>query len=174
MVKHLNANMVGGKTASQLGGATQFHLGTFGATVSGTQLFAAKLPAKGSYDVNISGILTDGGSDTGDNVTCLVADKDAVLTAIGTSTPVALNKVYGVAATSQGDTEFGFLSSSNAGQKIANVNIVIGCGFNTATSYTVGRPVTFTFRPVSVSAKSHGSAIPLPRNAGQHLVAGTR
>ena len=167
MVKHLNANMVGGKTATQLAGKTiRFHLGTVGSTLSGTQLFFAKVP-KGTYQVSIAGILTDQGTDPTDNYTCLVADRAAVLAALGGGT-LDLSKVYGVEAGTSGDSTFGFLGSINPAQKIANSNIVLGCGFNSTPGFTNSRQLSFTFRPVSVGDKNHGGSV-LPRTTPQHL-----
>jgi hypothetical protein len=169
MVKNLNANMVGGQSASQLAGKViRFHIGSVGATFPGNtaKLFFAKVP-RGNYQIGISGIVSDVGG-SGDSYTCLVADKNALLIALGGGT-LDLNKVYAVDESTQDDFMFGFMNYTNPTQKVANANIALGCAFNGTGTYTENRLVSFTFRPISVGDKKTGGAVPLPRSAAQRL-----
>jgi hypothetical protein len=175
MVKHLNANMVGGKTASQLAGTVlRFPIGAQGQSFAGgtNQLFYAKLPATGNYQVGITGLLTETGGSTGDDVTCLVIDKAALDAALaGGGGNLDFSKVYGLTETASGDSTSGILNYTNHAQKIANKNIALGCIFSSAAgTYTNVRQIAITFKPESVATKHVGSAVPLPKSAGRALV----
>jgi hypothetical protein len=177
MVKHLNANMVHGRTAGQLEPKTlRFHIGSVGATFPGgaTRIFSAKVP-KGTYDVGIAGIVSDQTTGTSDSYTCVVADKAALIAAVAGSTTVNLAKVYAADIGTQGDSEFGFMNDMNSAQKISNSNIALGCAFGgTGNTYIEGRTITFTFHPTTAANKKNGGAIPLAKSQARRLATALR
>lgn len=171
MVKNLNANKVGGKTAAQLSGATQFKFGSVNQTFPAgtTLLFNATIPT-GTYQIGMTGLVTESGSGTGDTIECLALDKNALEAAIGGGT-LDYTKVYALSGNTEGDFDYGVINYSNPAQKISNSHLVIGCAFNsTAGTFTAVHQIAFVFKPVTAVSKSHGSAIPLPKRATGSLI----
>jgi hypothetical protein len=169
MVKNLNANTVGGKTAAQLNPATlTYRYGTVGtAYPTGTpQLYTANIP-KGSYDIDLSGLVLESGSGGSDSYQCLVMDKAALLAAIhGGGTP-PYSKWYLLTGDAEGTYNYGILNSVNTAQKITGP-VAYGCIWNGSGTYTPARQVQFTFRPVTATTK-HGSVLPLTKSAAKRL-----
>jgi hypothetical protein len=177
MVKNLNANMVGGKTAGQLAGTVvRFPIGSQGQSFPGgtNALFYAKLPATGTYQVGITGLVSETGGTTGDSVTCLVIDKAALDAALGGGS-LDFSKVYAATETVSGDSTFGFLTYTNHAQKIASKNVGLGCTFSSSTgTFTNARQIAITFKPESVTNKAVGGAVPLPKSSTRKLLAALR
>jgi hypothetical protein len=81
LLKHLNPDQVGGKSASELEPKTiRFHLGSPGETFGGNtqHVFSAKV-SKGTYQLGLTGLITQSTSTSGDSYTCLIADKAKLL-----------------------------------------------------------------------------------------------
>jgi hypothetical protein len=166
MVKNLNANTVGGKTAAQLVPATlRYKYGNAGTTFSTSsvpQLYSAKLP-KGTYDVNVTGILSDAGSGGSDSYLCVAIDKSALFGSLDYS------KVYAFDANDESNSTFGLLNFTNNAQRITGGEVAYGCIFSGSGTFTEERAVQFTFRPVTATDK-HGTLIPLTKSAASRLV----
>ena len=169
MVKHLNAAMVGGKTAGQLVPKTlRFHIGSLGTNFAGgtANLVTVNVP-KGTYEISMSGLVTDS-TGTTDSYTCLVLDKAALLAAIGGGS-LDYSRVYGLDGDSQGNFKFGVVDYTNPAQKVSRSSVALGCAFNGIGPFVEQRLLTFTFRPITVSDQRNGAPIPLPRSAAQRL-----
>ena len=86
---------------------SRFAIGSQGQTFAGgtKQVFYAKLPAAGTYQVGVNGLVTETGGSTGDSVTCLVIDKaaiDAKVQALAQASQKLGEKVYADQSKAQG------------------------------------------------------------------------
>jgi hypothetical protein len=176
LVKNLNADKLGGMTAAQLGGVSRFKIGSVGSTFTNASpgnVFSAKIP-KGTYQVSVTGLALNSGGGTSDSLTCLALDKNALLVAIGGGS-LDYSKVYALTGNQTGDFDFGVINYTNPAQKISGSNIALGCVFNTPTgTFTEAHQIAFTFKPITLSDKKKGGAIPLSRTAGHRIASGLR
>lgn len=169
LVKHLNADMVGGKTAGQLVPKTlRFHIGSRGTNFAGNTatLVTVQVP-KGTYEISMSGLITDS-TGTTDSYTCLVLDKATLLAAIGGGS-LDYSKVYALDGDTQGTFKFGVLNNTNPAQNVSRSSVALGCTFSGTGPFVEQRLIEFTFRPVRVTDKKNGAPIPLPRTAAHQL-----
>jgi len=173
LVKHLNANLVGGKTAAQLVPKTlRFRLGSTAETFAAdsTHFFSAKVP-KGTYDVGVTGVVTDAPSGGTDTYACLIGD-EATLVGILGGTSSDLSRIYALDGDQQGSFTFGLVDATNHAQKVSG-SVAYGCIFTGTGTFTVQRPITFTMRPVTASDKS-GQPLPIAKDGARRLARALR
>jgi hypothetical protein len=146
-----------------------FHIGKPGKKFQGgsTHLLSAKVP-QGTYEVAVSGfLLVNGGSGTA-TYSCLVADRKTILKGLnGGFKPKSFRRVYALDGDGQGSFKFGDVNNFNPAQKIDRP-IAMGCILSGSGTFTVARTVTFTLRPVKVTAKS-GTPIFVTRSETRRL-----
>jgi hypothetical protein len=156
MVKHLNANMVGGRTAARLAPKTiRLPLGQTGTTFTGDGSFhlrSVTVP-KGTYAIAVSGLVLEDNPGTNDGMECLVADKAMLLGALNGG-PLTFAQVYEIDGSRAGTINFGVFNGQNPAQSIPRGPLAFGCSFNGAGEFHVVRGLTFTLKPISVSNKS--------------------
>jgi len=166
LVKHLNAATVGGRSAAQLDPKTiRLRFGATGSTSNGDgfHLRSATVP-KGTYAVGVTGLVIESASNTGDNITCLIADRAMIVGALNGG-PLNFAQVYAIDGAGAGDVNFGVVDNQNLAQRI-NRPVAFGCSFTGAGQFQEVRGVTFTLTPVTVSDKN-SKPIPLTK-AAQH------
>jgi hypothetical protein len=156
MVKHLNANMVGNRTAAQLEPTVlRYTLGRDNSPISATtnHFFTTKLPT-GTYEVQMSGILTS--TVATDTYFCAIGDKDRILA----------NDIGGI-FTYAVDTYASPILSDTYTTKISKSRpVLFGCNLAGTGTVTTAKALQFTFRPISVqNKKGTPFTIPGPRNA---------
>jgi hypothetical protein len=154
MVKHLNANQVGGKSAAALEPDTwRFHLGHDGGTLtSDLHFFAAKLPS-GTYQVQMSGILTSTVST--DQYFCATGDKQKILA----------NDITGLYTYAAEPYSSPVLSDVYTTKISKSRPVLFGCNLQGTGTVTAPKAVQFTFRAISVKDKK-GNPVALPRSPG--------
>jgi hypothetical protein len=105
-----------------------YHLGSPGQAMGNTRLFSAKVP-KGTYEVSISGWLSDDVSTTGDSVTCVLADKKALFHLLNhPGSLTGAQRFYAITGGSEDKTyDFAVMDNSNPVAKIDRRNISYGC-----------------------------------------------
>jgi hypothetical protein len=142
MVKHLNANMTGGKTGAQLEPNTlRYRLGQDGGTLtSDAHFFSTKLPA-GTYQVQMSGILTS--SVATDQYICAVGDRQKVLA----------NDITGLYTYAVAPYSAPVISDVYTTKISKNRPVLFGCNTSGTGTVTVAKAVQFTFRAISVKDK---------------------
>jgi hypothetical protein len=140
-----------------------YHLGSPGQAMGNTRLFSAKVP-KGTYEVSISGWLSDDVSTTGDSVTCVLADKKALFHLLNhPGSLTGAQRFYAITGGSEDKTyDFAVMDNSNPVAKIDRRNISYGCLLSGGPFHVV-RPLVFTLKPVSVSNKK-GHALQLTKS----------
>jgi hypothetical protein len=128
-----------------------------------SRLFTAKVP-KGTYEVGISGWLTDDTSTAGDSVTCVLADKKALFHVLNHPGDLTgAQRFYAVTGDSDDQNyDFAVMDNSNPVAKIDRRNIAYGCLLSGGPFHVV-RPLVFTLKPVSVSNKK-GHALQLTKS----------
>jgi hypothetical protein len=156
MVKHLNANKVGGLTAAQLSPSlTTYRVGHAGAPLSTGQHFF-KIPSpKGLTQIGVNGIWE--GATSGDNITCLVADSRVL-----TSMDVA--QIYSLPAATAGDPNGNVVDETTFVTLPKHRKLLIGCQVNATAPATIVQPIAFTFKPVSMRVK-HGTPTTIAKNS---------
>ncbi len=156
LVKHLNANKVGGLTAGQLNPPQlTVKIGSALATLSNAQ-HLRKIPSPaGLYQIDIRGLWQPG---VGDTIQCLVVDQSVFTT-------MDASKVYVVTFTKEGDTNQLQILGGGYAQLHKGNTLVVGCDTETNTGTdTLLQPVSFTFTKVTQHVVS-GRPITVPRNA---------
>jgi len=181
MVRHLNANLVHGRTAGQLEPKTiTFRLGSVGQSFAGgtVRFFSARVP-KGTYEVAVSGLITQSSTDPGDNYSCVIADKATLLRVLsGTVTRTDLTGIYALDGDKSGGFKYGVVGNVNPVQSLKSSSIAYGCQFNssvtpTPDSFVTSRPVIFTLRQVTRASKG-GAPLPVSRTAAANLARALR
>jgi hypothetical protein len=161
MVKHLNANMVGGKTVNQLAPATwRYTLGkrNHHLNPNGEHLFTTFLP-KGTYRIQISGFLASSASS--DTYDCVTADLNRIL-------GMDESGLWAVQEVSSGGLTDGIMNASDVETLTHKTKVVFGCETENATgTMTTVRPVAFTFQQIAVKDKK-GKPFALARNGTPH------
>jgi hypothetical protein len=174
MVKHLNANMVGGKTAGQLNpAALTWRIGHSGSVVdNGTsQLFSTTLP-KGTWRISISAFATEDGVDTtSDSWQCLAVDYHKLLD--NPSDP-DVSGYWAADGHSWDDFEAALVDVTTNDIKLTHARkMLYGCLYSGTTgTITFAQPPTFSFTPVSVKSMKQGSVVALPKTAIRQLRSG--
>jgi hypothetical protein len=158
MVKHLNANKVGGETAGQLNPSLlTYRVGHAGSPLTtGQHLFKITSPS-GPTEIGVNGIFE---GTTGDSLNCLVADS-RVLTSMDVS------QIYSLPVATQGDPNGNLVAETTFVNLPKHRKLIIGCQLNSTGSDTIVQPITFTFTPVTLKVKS-GTPITISRGVG-HL-----
>ncbi len=147
MVKHLNANKVGGLTASQLNPAiTTYRLGSPGVTLSNAQhLFEIKAP-KGNIRLSMTGIWTS--TTSTDTMECLVVDK-ALLTS-----PTDITKIYALTIKTGASTDGPVINDTVYTHFPRGTRLIFGCTTESAAGVVqLAQPIQFTFEKVSQAFK---------------------
>jgi hypothetical protein len=156
MVKNLNANMVGGMTASNLNGYDLYKLGTAGGTISTTtpHFFTIK-PPTGYVHYSLTGIWTS--ATTSDTLECLVVDK-RFLTDM---TNIAF--IYAEFRHAASDPDGPFINQQGFAKFTKSQRLLIGCEGSGTGPIEIAQPITFAFHTVGAQIK-HGTPF-VPRNA---------
>lgn len=151
MVKHLNAEKVGGKTAGQLSPAlTTYRLGRSGGVLTNdVHYFTAAAPA-GDVRVSITGIWTSGTST--DAIQCIAVNQKLM------TDPGNYSYFYGIVDKSLSASPDAVNIDSTQYVHIGKgQRVLFGCSTSGDTGpVTVVQPITFTFQQVSPQVK-HGT-----------------
>jgi hypothetical protein len=164
MIKHLNANKVGGKTAAQINPSfVAYRLGHAGDPLSATQHFF-KIPSpSGLTQIGVNGIWE--GSTTGDEIQCLVVDQ-RVLTSMDVS------QIYSLPTATQGDPNGNIVDETTFVTLPKHKKLLIGCQVSGAAPATIVQPIMFTFKKVSMHVK-HGTPFTIgPKHSVVRRLAG--
>jgi hypothetical protein len=158
----------GGGTSSEPK-TIKYSLGSPGKLYKGNtqHLFTAKVP-KGSYQIGMSGLVLDNQGADNDSYSCLLADKKNIQHVLGGGNP-NYRLWYALDGDGKGSFKFGVVNYSNNAQKISRPNIVFGCIFDGTGPFTVARTLTFTLRPVKVTA-AKGKPLSVPASQVHRLV----
>jgi hypothetical protein len=150
LVKHLNADRLGGMSATQINPAvSEYRIGSPGSTLSNAQhLFTINAPA-GDQAWSMTGIWT---SDTSsDSMTCVLWDKRLL-----THTS-HIAYIYAQFQKSLSDVDSNFINSSGVAQFSSHQKLLIGCSTQGDTgTVRVAQPITFTFHKIAANVK-HGT-----------------
>jgi hypothetical protein len=158
----------GGAATSSEPKTLKFTLGSPGKIYHGNtdHLFTAKVP-KGAYQIGMSGLVLDNTGSDSDSYTCLIADQKNIEHVLGGGHPnYAL--WYALDGDRKGAFKYGVVNYSNSAQRIARPNIVFGCIFDGTGPFTVARTLTFTLRPVKVTAEK-GKPLPVAKSQARRL-----
>ncbi|HEY3527954.1 MAG TPA: hypothetical protein VGK78_02300, partial [Nocardioides sp.] len=170
MVKHLNANLVGGQTAAQLNPKLlRWHLGAVGTTFANgaSDLFKVTVP-KGTYQVTLSGLLVQSGASTTDSWQCLAVDYHKLLD--NPSSP-DISGIWALGGHQWSDWDAAVLDYTSAPITLTQPRAMLyGCQFSGTTgTITAYQPPTFVFHKVTVANQTQGSPVVLPKSATSHL-----
>jgi hypothetical protein len=149
LVKHLNADRLGGKSASQINPAvSEYRIGSPGATISNAQhLFIIDAPA-GDQEWSMTGIWTSTVST--DDITCVVFDKRF----LNDTTNIAY--IYAEFSKTLTDPDSPFINSTGLAHFGKHQKLLIGCTTEGDTgTVQVAQPITFAFHKISAQVK-HG------------------
>jgi len=160
MVKNLNANMVGGKTAAQLAPKmTRVRIGTNGGTLSNAQHFVTFKAPAGSYKVTTTGLWTS--TVNTDSITCLAADQ--ALFPSGSDLSLVWALLQRNLDSTGGDNVN--LSSTQYVQIPKGRHAVVGCTTVGDTgTVTLIQPINFSFEPIT-SKLTHGTPFTIAKHA---------
>ena len=165
MVRHLNANKVGGLTVSQLNPAiSTYKLGSSGGVLTNDQhLFQINAP-KGNTEFTMTGIWT---SDTStDNMQCVIIDK-ALL-----ASPSDITKIYALTVKSQTSTDEAVINQTGFAHFPSGHQLIFGCITTGDTGVVqLAQPITFTFEKVNQVVKHAPSTTIGPKHAVTRLLA---
>jgi hypothetical protein len=160
MVKHLNANMVGGMTASSLNGYDLYKLGQPGGTVStDPHIFTIKPPV-GTVAYSLTGIWT---SDTNtDSLTCLIFDKRY----LNDTSNIAF--IYAEFNKTVNDPDGPFINQQGIATFTKNQRLLIGCELSGTGPIKIARSITFAFHTIGAHVK-HGTPFNVAKNGQRQL-----
>jgi hypothetical protein len=165
MVKHLNANKVGGLTVSQLNPAlTTYKLGSAGGTLSnGQHLFQINAP-KGNVRFTMSGIWTSDNST--DNMECLLIDKGLL------NNPTDITKIYALTVKTGTSTDGPVINGTVFAHFPSGHKLIFGCDTENDTGVVrLAQPVQFAFESVNQKFKhAQGTTIGPKNGAVRRLV----
>jgi hypothetical protein len=155
MVKHLNANMVGGMTAKTLNGYDLYRLGQAGGTINMDQHFFVIKPPTGYVHYSLTGIWTS--TTSTDNLTCLIFDKRFLTD----SSNIAY--IYAEFSHSVSDPDAPFINQQGFAKFTKSQRLLIGCETSGTGPFQIAQPITFSFHAVGAAIK-HGTPFS-PKNA---------
>jgi hypothetical protein len=152
LVKHLNADKLQGKSATQLNPKVmRWHIGSSGTVVAnGAQkLFTAQVP-KGTYEIIWNAFMNRTSVPTTDNYQCLAADYNKLVGHMDLSGYWALD------GNTWGEFDSGLIHDTNPVQTVTHkTKMLFGCLFSGSTgTITYVQPPTLTLHKISVSNKS--------------------
>jgi hypothetical protein len=159
LVKHLNADQVGGKSASQINPAvTEYRIGGNGTTLSiGQHFFTIDAPA-GDQRLAMTGIWTS--ATSGDSLECIIVDKRLL------GDPSNVSYIYAEFVKSTADPDSNFINQFGFPHFGKHQNLLIGCDTEGDTGpVTVVQPITFAFHKISAKVK-HGTPTTVSKHAG--------
>jgi hypothetical protein len=158
MVKHLNANQVGGQTAKQLEPKVwRYTLGKDGKHLSlGIHFVTVKIPS-GTYQLQMSGVLSSTGGPT-----------DSYACAIGYQKKIVANDLTGLFTFGTGLYQTAPVVSDTYTAQISKKRaVLIGCNTDSTSSgtgtVTTIKAIQFTFRAITVTDKRGKPFNPTPR-----------
>jgi hypothetical protein len=161
MVKHLNANMVGGMTAKTLNGYDLYRLGQAGGTISTTtQHFFVIKPPTGYVHYSLTGIWTSATST--DNLECLLVDKRL----LNDTSNIAY--IYAEFIHATDDPDGPFINQQGFAKFTKNQRLLIGCVGGGTGPIEIAQPITFAFHSVGAAIK-HGTPITVTKNGQRKL-----
>jgi hypothetical protein len=155
MVKHLNANMVGGMTAKTLNGYDLYKLGTPGGTISIDPHFFTIKPPTGYVHYALTGIWTSATSS--DSLTCLIFDKRFLTDSSN------LAYIYAEFLHASSDPDGPFINQQGFAKFTKSQRLLIGCSASGTGPIEIAQPITFSFHTVGATIK-HGTPF-APKNA---------
>lgn len=159
MVKHLNANKVGGLTVSQLNPAvTTYKLGFAGQTLTNDQhLFQITAP-KGNTEFTMTGIWTS--DNTADTMQCLIVDKQLL------ASPSDITKIYALTVKTNASTDGPIVNQTGFAHFPSGHKLLFGCITSGDTgNVRLAQPMTFTFENVNQKVKHAPSTTIGPKHA---------
>jgi hypothetical protein len=152
LVKHLNADKLGGKSANQINPAvTEYRIGSGpGATVSNaTHFFTIGAPA-GDQEWSMTGVWAS--DTTADSMTCLLLDKRYLID----SSNIAY--IYAYFSKTLSDPDSNFIQSTGVAHFGTHQKLLFGCSTDGDTGpVRVAQPITFTFHKIAAKLK-HGTS----------------
>ncbi len=165
MVKHLNANMVGGMTAKTLNGYDLYRLGQSGGTIDTDAHFFTIKPPTGWVHYSMTGIWTS--QTTTDSLECLLVDKRLV------NNPSNISLIYGEFIRTISDQDGPFINQQGFAKFSKNQRLLIGCAASGTGPIQIAQPITFSFHSVGAAIK-HGKPFDITKNAQRKLQAPAR
>jgi hypothetical protein len=160
MVKHLNANMVGGMTASNLNGYDLYKLGQPGGTVSSDPHIFTIKPPVGTVAYSLTGIWTS--DTTSDSLTCLIFDKRYI------NDPTKIQFIYAEFDKAANVPDGPFLNQQGIATFTKNQRLLIGCELSGTGPIRIARSITFAFHTIDAHVK-HGTPFNVTKNARHTL-----
>jgi len=162
MVKHLNANMVGGMTAKTLNGYDLYRLGQAGGTINMDQHFFVIKPPTGYVHYSLTGIWTS--ATTTDNLECLLVDKRL----LADTSNIAY--IYAEFIHAADDPDGPFINQQGFAKFTKNQRLLIGCAGGGTGPIRIAQPITFAFHTVGAAIK-HGKPFSIMKNGQRKLPA---
>jgi hypothetical protein len=160
MVKHFNANKVGGRTAAQLNPSLlTYRLGRSNQTLSSGEHYF-KIPSpQGQYAIGVHGIWT---GVSGDELSCIVLDKRVLTT-------MNFALVYALPTATLADTNGNIIEQDAFASLRKHHTLVLGCQVSGSGPDTIVQPITFTFKKITPVVK-HGHSTTFPKSAVHGLI----
>jgi hypothetical protein len=161
LVKHLNANEVGGLKATQLSpNIDTYRVGSPGGSLAPTEHFFKIKSPSGPTEIGVHGIWE--GATTGDEMQCLVLDQRLLST-------MDLSLIYSLPTATDGDPNGNIIDETTYVNLPKHKTLVFGCQNTGASDATIIQPITFTFRSVPTVTK-HGRHTTFPKSAAKHIL----
>lgn len=160
MVKHLNATMVGGMTASNLNGYDLYRLGTPGGTITNDPHIFTIKPPTGWVHYSLTGIWTS--ETSGDSLVCLMVDKRY----LADMTNIAY--IYAEFNKSTTDPDGPFINQQGFAKFTKSQRLLIGCENGGTGTIQIAQPVTFSFHTVGAKVK-HGTPFSVKNGPSHQL-----
>jgi hypothetical protein len=161
LVKHLNADRLGGKSADQINPAvTEYRIGSNGSTLSNANhYFTIPAPA-GDHEWSLSGIWTS--NNTSDTMTCYIVDKRFVATGHN-------NFIYAIFSKTTSDPDGSFPQQHGFAHFGTHQKLLYGCSTSGDTgTVTVIQPLTFAFHKIAAHV-GHGTPFTPKTSSLSHL-----
>jgi hypothetical protein len=158
LVKHLNADRLGGKSASQINPAvSEYRIGSPGATISNAEhLFIIDAPA-GDQEWSMTGIWTSDVST--DSIICVLWDKRLL------TNPSHIAYIYAQFQKQLSDPDSNFIDSTGLAHFGKHQKLLIGCSTQGDTgTVRVAQPITFAFHKIAAHTK-HGKPFSTTKSA---------
>jgi hypothetical protein len=149
MVKHLNANMVGGMSASKLNPSYGlYQLGHPGGTLSLDPHIFTITPPTGYVHWSLTGVWTSQTST--DGMFCIIFDKRYV------NNPSNLAFIYAEFSKSLSDPDAPFIQQQGFAHFTKHQRLLIGCEASGTGPIQIAQPITFSFHKIAAHVK-HGT-----------------
>jgi hypothetical protein len=162
LVKHLNADRLGGKSANQINPAvTEYRIGSTGSTLSNdAHFFTINAPA-GDQEWSMTGIWTS--TTSTDQMLCLIVDKRFV------ADPSNTDYIYALFTKQLSDPDAPFIQQHGFAHFGKHQKLLFGCSAAGDTGpVKVVQPLTFTFHKIAAQVK-HGKPFSPKSSTLRHL-----